>query len=516
VNGLRFAFALAALVCAGSLAGAQPARAETRTYLIAIGNNRPPESARAELSRLQYADDDAADFAMFARELGAETTLLTVLDHESQERFPGLAQVALAPTLAALRRTVAELRQRFEADRQRGADPVLLLFFSGHGLREPGEPAALAMLDGPLTQRVLYDEVLAVLPARFVHLIVDACHAEAVVRPRDLSADLVDLSADDVTALAAKNNLERFPHVGALVAAESAAQAHEWEVYQRGIFTHEVLSGLRGAADVNADGRIEYSELSAFLTAANREIANPRARPSIVVRVPALDRRAAIVDTSALARSGRLIDIGGTPRKFSVEDGLGNRLADVYAEADHALRLTLPADEALHLRMGEREATFVLPQQRSLALGDLELHKTPTRARSALASSLNRGLFATPFGPIYYRGFVDSHPEFVSVPAPALPASELTREGASGGRRRAAGWLLTSLGVAAGIAAGVCLGLAFDARDDYRSTELERPAGEAADRYDRQRGAAIGLGVAAAASLGAGTWMLVSNRGARH
>jgi hypothetical protein len=102
------------------------------------------------------------------------------------------------------------------------------------------------------------------------------------------------------------------------------------------IFSHETLSGLRGAADVNGDRRIEYSELSAFLTAANRDIANPRARPSIVVRVPALDRRAPIVDLARVEGSGRLVSGGAVTR--NVEDGLDNRLADVArAKCRHKL-----------------------------------------------------------------------------------------------------------------------------------------------------------------------------------
>ena len=36
------------------------------------------------------------------------------------------------------------------------------------------------------------------------------------------------------------------------------------------------------------DGKIEYSELSAFLSAANREVTDPRARLAVVVHPPAM------------------------------------------------------------------------------------------------------------------------------------------------------------------------------------------------------------------------------------
>src|SRR5258706_222403 len=177
------------------------------------------------LEPLRYADDDAAVFFAFTRELSQAAVLLTVLDAASQRRFPELVGVARPPTLVELRRAVAMLRERFEADRRAGHEPTLLFFFSGHGTRGGSRPPSLALLDEPLTQEILYRDVLAALPARYVHIFVDACHAESVVRPRDLEAQVVALGAEDVQAYAARSTLARFPHVGALVATASAAQA---------------------------------------------------------------------------------------------------------------------------------------------------------------------------------------------------------------------------------------------------------------------------------------------------
>ncbi len=55
-----------------------------------------------------------------------------------------------------------------------------------------------------------------------------------------------------------------------VIATARDQQTHEWDAYAGGVFTHQVISGLRGAADVNRDGRVEYSEVHAFLTSANR------------------------------------------------------------------------------------------------------------------------------------------------------------------------------------------------------------------------------------------------------
>jgi hypothetical protein len=69
--------------------------------------------------------------------------------------------------------------------------------------------------------------------------------------------------------------------------------------------------------------------------------------------------------------------------------------------------------------------------------GDLVFRDPPARARGALEDAVRRGLFATEFGPGYYRGFVDQASDFAPVvlgsavytrsgkqEAPALPGTE--------------------------------------------------------------------------------------------
>src|SRR6185369_4903495 len=163
---------------------------------------------------------------------------------------------------------------------------VVFVFFSGHGSATAGGTPQLALLDGGISQEVLYDDVLGHLAADYVHVIIDACHAEAIVRPRDVQAEPVKVTASEAGALLVHSTLARFPNVGAIVASSTAAQAHEWDVLRHGVFTHELLSALRGAADVNHDQRIEYSEAYAFLAAANRGVADPRARLTVVSRAP--------------------------------------------------------------------------------------------------------------------------------------------------------------------------------------------------------------------------------------
>jgi len=471
---------------------AAPAFAETRTYVIAIGNNAAPTNTDGEdLGTLHYADDDAADFFSFMRPFSRGAALLTVLDGPSQRRFPEVAAEARPPTLAELRRVIAELLPRFVADRAEGHDPVLMFFFSGHGTRGGVHSPSLALLDEPLTQEILYADVLAALPARYVHLFVDACHAEAVVRPRDAEAKGVQVTGEDVRAYAARSTLARFVHVGAVVATASAGLSHEWDVYQRGVFSHELLSALRGAADINGDGRIEYSELSAFLGAANREVSDPRARLSVVVRPPQMNPRMPLVDLGRARGALRLVGKPALLGEVFVEDELGNRLLDLHAEPGSAVNVVLPVGRILYVRGTLGEVSLSPRADSVLAFEDMRFQKATTATRGSLDGSLQRGLFAASYGPHYYRGYVDKNEELVPVPlepSPPLPittanpwlrVAQAKSPGDDRDQDRRVALGLYGSGVGLGIGAVILGALAGQQISIYNGTDLERPASEA-------------------------------------
>jgi hypothetical protein len=522
--------ALLVVIATCSLTFVKVAAAETRRYLVAIGNNERPvtqtSNSQDDLASLHYADDDAASMVALGRELGAQTQLLTVLDADSRRRFPSLAGAAVPPTLSELRRIVGTYRARFEADLREGHEPVLLLFYSGHGIVRAGEPPSLSMLDGPLTRSILYDEILAVLPARYIHLIIDACHAEAVVRPRDVQADVSPVSDQQLEEYAARNTLRRFPNVGAVIATSTAAEAHEWDQYQRGIFTYQVLSALRGAADVNEDGFVEYSELFAFLGSANAGVADPRARLSVVVRPPAVNPRAPIADLSSARRHGGILTgLGPGLGRFFVEDERGNRLGEMLPERGFHFQLVMPGGEALYLRATSGEASFRIDPGARLTLGSLQPSPDSLRSRGSMESSLRRGLFATPFGPTYYRGFVDARPEMPPVPMNENGMSMLPGDAGVGGRSnvtRTVGWVLGGVG-AAGLAVGTVFGLRVISKND----EIDRTCSAGArclpadkQRYDAavadaksaQTLSLAGFIVGGASLVGGGTLLLLSGR----
>jgi hypothetical protein len=490
--------ALASLV-----ALAPPARAEV--YVLAVGyNGVPPEASGTVRTPLAYADDDAAAFFSFASSFGTAGALLTVFDAPTAARYPALADRVRPPTHAELVRAVAELRSRVLADQRAGGDPVVAIFYSGHGFVTSDGTPALALADGALTQRILYDEVFAALPAHVVHFFVDACHAEAVVRPRDLTAQVVDVSPAERLAQATRTTLARFPQVGAVIASTADTESHEWDLYGSGIFTHQLLSGLRGAADVNGDQRVEYSEMAAFLSAANREVPDPRARLKTVVVAPRIDPHAALVNLAVARRVGRLRGQMAALGALHLEDERGNRLADLRSEPGFRIGLVLPADELIYLRAEDgQEVALRLRPGESRDVAQLALSPAATRPRGAVDLMLRRGLFAAAFGPAYYRGFVDQT-DFIPVLFATAPREDAVETRARG---RTTTWLSFAAAGGLGVAAASFGVAARDARQDFDHAVYQRDSALARDRYESRGNIALGLAAGAIIAAAVGLWL---------
>jgi hypothetical protein len=496
-------------------------------YALVVGYNGVGPGEARDKERLRFADDDAIAFYAFVGPTVERGHLLTAIDVDSQRRLGGSVPAAVPPTLVELRKAVADIAAALDGDKQAGVPTYVYFYYSGHGSAAPGQEPALTLMDGALTQSVLYDEVLAKLPATRIHVFVDACHAEAVVRPRDLDATSVETSDDDRKRYVLDRTLARFPNAGAIMAATQSAEAHEWENYLGGIFTHELLSGLRGGADVDGDGRIEYSELAAFLAAANGSVRDPRARLETVTHAPIADARAAIVDLRGWPASALLESRATLAAPVYVEDDRGDRLLDLRPERNHAFRLVLPAGRALYIHAGEREAEVRPRPGERMTLEKLEFFPaSPGGARGALEAALHSGLFATSFGPSYYRGFIDSSPDLAPIPleAEAAETADTTTPFSLHDEARASGpgprgartfWAYAAAGTggALAIGAGVFGAMALSEKSDFDHTSIERRASADADRYNVDTAVAIALGSGAVVLGAAAIYFLVGPTG---
>ncbi len=505
--------ALAAATLPSARASAEP-REAGHVYVIAVGYNGVPDG-ESSLQALRFADDDAIAFFVFASPVARRSHLLTVVDADTQRRLVADVPETRSPSLAELDAAVADVHEAVEEDARARTPSTVYVYYSGHGTATEGREPSLALVDGALTRQVLYERVLEPLRSARVHLFIDACHAEAVVRPRDADAQVVPTSEDDRTRYALTNTLARFPNVGAVVGATRNAQSHEWESYLGGVFTHELLSGLRGAADVNGDDRVEYSELAAFLSSANGSVRDPRARLEPVIHTPSADPRTAIVDLQMWSRAAVLRSSGRGVGTIFVENNRGDRIADVRPEAGHPVHLTLPAGQTLFIHTDDGEASVRPTAGARIALESLAFARAPTGARGALESSLHEGLFATPFGPSYYRGFVDQGSDWAQVPlsTPEPSSADAAVHRPSAGR--VLGW--TSIGAAGALAigAGAFGWMALQAKSDYDRTSIERDASDAASRYTRDTTVGATLGAAAVVSAALGLYLVLRSEDTR-
>jgi Caspase domain len=475
--------ACAALILLGLL-GPGRAHAEERRYALVIGYNGSPAGEGPETpAPLRYADDDALAFYELRRELGDRATLLASPDPDTRRRYPQSVDAAEPPTLATLDRVMERLEAEMRADARAGRTSVFSFFYSGHGGRGADGTPGLTLLDGALSRQMLYERVLDRAPATIVHLVIDACHAQAIVRPRDADAQMVPLSPADVAIYVSQGTLARYPQVGIAIASSRDGATHEWDLFQSGVFTHEVISALRGAADVNGDRRIEYSELDAFLATANREVQDPRARLRAIVRAPVVAPRAPIADLSQGFALGRLTRIPAALESFSIEDGRGNRLAEGRPELGFSMSISLPADQTLFVRRGNLEAELVLRPGIDSGFDTLAFRSQTARARGAMETSLRAGLFLTPFGPAYYRGYVDRQ-DTIAVPmAPDLGLfAETHVDRPRTNHRSLIRWSLGGAAVALIGASGVSAAMAWTAWHDNQNA-VQRDSADAATRF---------------------------------
>ncbi len=390
-------------------------RAHARRFALVIGSNHTLDRRQAPL---RYADDDAAKLAEVLREAEVDVELLATLDRDSQAIWADQVGVAHPARRRMLEARWAALRARMQAAKDRGSKVEFILFYSGHGDVGPDGQGYLTLDDGKFTRSDLFGKLLASSPADHNHVLLDACQSEQFVLTRGKrrwkSDDATTGYDEDVRRYLERHQLAAFPNTGVLLAHSVDQQTHEWEHYRGGIFTHELVSGLRGGADLNGDGQLEYSEIGAFVSAANRAVTDPRARLQVVVRPPADDERRPLLVHPALVATRVLFITGDVPDLYTVEDRRGIRVADIRRSGDRPAYVRLPPGDMFitreHDAGGEaiREEVEISADRAGMVLSStLTFAPGQQRARGSLDAAFRAGLFTTPFGRGYYDGYTD-------------------------------------------------------------------------------------------------------------
>jgi hypothetical protein len=392
----------AAIALLLALQTASPSSAPVRRYAIVIGVNEPAKDGQRPL---RYADDDAVRFFTLFKEVSSAASLLTLLDEETQALYPEAAKAAEIPSKERVFETIDETFRKMERDRRDGFQTELYLVYSGHGFVDDHGEGRLGLKGGQFSRTELYERVLARSPARVNHIIIDACDAYFFVQSRGDDKALDRILNERAEEFIDRQTLARFPNTGAVLSTASAAETHEWSEIGAGVFSHEVRSALLGAADADADGRISYDEIGAFVLAANAGVKHANAARAFFVRAPDTDRAHPLFDLGDLGHAKRLHVSNAIGGRITLADDRGRSYADLHKALGYPLDLRLLPGSSYFVRIGEIEYS-VPPNKDEIELASLSGAEPSLSPRGAgIAAAYSKGLFALPFGPDLVSGY---------------------------------------------------------------------------------------------------------------
>lgn len=444
---------LAAIAFVLALGPPRPAKADSADeplrLAVIVANNATFDGSAPSL---RYADDDGVRYRELLAPFFDRVELLSTLDDETQARYPRLGATLRPPdrksVLSALAAANAEIR------RQRPRRSELLFVFVGHGGLDDQARGFMFLADGRFTRADLFREVVAGSAADRTHIILDACNAFSMIAGRGAGEERQRALASFLEG----NDLESHPTVGVLAATSESRETHEWSRLGAGIFSHQIRSALSGAADVNLDGLLEYSEVAAFVDAANARLEGDKGL-SVFAWPPRQDRHAPLLDL----RRGRAV------RYVVLHPGIGGRLwleresaerwADLHKAPAEAVALALPSSQRFFLSSEDQELE-IAPGDATLWVSELPRRTREVSSRGAVARAFERQLFAVAFSEGYYRGFVGGRAHLLPVARAAQPffSREPVIQSPAAARespwRLEAGYLVAPLLVASGLENG--------------------------------------------------------------
>jgi hypothetical protein len=305
-----FGLALAAL-----LARSGASAAETKRFAVLVASNAGSRLQPA----LHFAEDDADRFATVLRELGS-------LEREDIWVLKGTSARRVVAALDEAARRVAAWRTR--PDRS----AVVVFYFSGHS---DGE--ALELGD----DRLAFSEVrrLLVKTGADVRLtVLDSCRSGALIAVKGGTPSTgFEVHLSDNLASAG----EAF--ITSSAADESALESSE---IHGSFFSHHLISGLRGAADVSGDGQVTLAEAYQYAYAHTvRATSNTMVGPQHPVYDYRLSGRGDLVLTHLDAASALIETPSGFERLLLIDARRSEVLVELGSQA--ARRVAVPAGRYL-------------------------------------------------------------------------------------------------------------------------------------------------------------------------
>lgn len=156
---------------------------------------------------------------------------------------------------------------------QAGPNDLVLLYFSGHGLKGSFLPIDF---DG-YNNKLFHDEINAIFkesPAKYKLCIADACHSGSLFAMK--SGTVENALANYYKSLAQAD-----PGTALIMSSKSNETSLESSGLRQGVFSHFLIRGLKGEADESQDNVVSVQELYNFINENVRSYTGMRQSPVI-------------------------------------------------------------------------------------------------------------------------------------------------------------------------------------------------------------------------------------------
>lgn len=287
------------------------ANAGIRRYCLAIGSNFGGKAR----DTLLYAGTDAATFGRVLEEMGGVK--------REDTRFLD------SPTPQDLDRALADLRNRVLVESKGGgsARTEVILYYSGHA------DARGLLLGESGFDYDRFRRKIDSIPADVRIAVLDACASGAITRlkgGRHRPAFTVDASSD-------------MRGYAFLTSSSPEEASQESDQIGSSFFTHYLVSGLRGAADVSGDGKVTLGEAYQF---AFHETLARTERTKGGAQHPAYDMKLSgtgdVVMTDMRSTSAGLVLGKDLEGRFYIRNPKGELVAELYKPRNRSMELGLP------------------------------------------------------------------------------------------------------------------------------------------------------------------------------
>ena len=232
-----------------------------QTYAVVIGI-ADYQALTYATGDLRYADRDARQMVAFL-----------------QSKAGGNVPASHITLLTNQQATQTAINQALHLFRRAGATDRIILYFSGHGVPDgfvpydvrPGQDRP-----GRPDQMLTYAQIKTAFRASKANTklcIADACLSGGLTKPQ-LNRTTIPKQAADGS------------RVAMMLASRSSQSAVEMRSLAGGAFTHFMLSGLRGQADLDHNGIVSIRELHQYISPRVKQRTNGKQTPIFYGRFP--------------------------------------------------------------------------------------------------------------------------------------------------------------------------------------------------------------------------------------